>query len=251
MKLSPRAREALLVAVVALLAGVAWLAPPLAQAPHFHAFADQRAFGPLAHAMDVLSNLPFALWGLTGLGLLFTRMEGRASAAQHRMATLFFAGLVVTAACSSWYHLAPTDANLAIDRFGMSFAFAGLMGLAVATRVSERAGLPAGLLSLALGVLSVWVWHLDGNLMPWAVYQFGGMALMLSLLGLTRLPNSLPVSWLAVLLVYGAAKLLEVADHTVFNATGWISGHSLKHIVASFAAWPVLQALLRQTKAPS
>ncbi len=246
MNLSRRAREAVLLNAVTLMAAIACLAPPLAQPPEFHAFADQRSWGPLGYAMDVLSNLPFALWGLAGLAVLFlTRAGTLLRGPQRHMAMLFFGGLVVTAGCSAWYHLAPTDASLVVDRQGMSVAFAGLMGLAVATRVSERLGTATGLLSLALGLLSVWVWQTSGNLTPWAVYQFGGMVLILGMLLAPALPDTLPVGWLAVLLVYGAAKLLETGDHLVFDATGWISGHSLKHIVASFAAWPVIHAILR------
>ncbi|MGL6204168.1 MAG: hypothetical protein ACRC2X_07620, partial [Giesbergeria sp.] len=48
----------------------------------------------------------------------------------------------------------------------------------------------------------------------------------------------------AVIAWYGAAKLLELGDHAVFEATGqWVAGHSLKHLAAAAAAWPVLRAL--------
>ncbi len=248
MKLSCRAREALLLNSVALLIGITWLLQPLAQDPEFHHFADQRAWGPVTFAMDVLSNLPFALWGWVGLAALW-RWWSTVQGAQRPMLILFFTGLVATAVGSSWYHLNPTDASLAIDRWGMSVAFAGLMGLAVATRVSERTGNWAGPASFVLGVISVWVWRQTGNLTPWAVYQFGGMALMLGLLWLPRLPGALPVNWLAVLVIYGVAKCFESADHWVFEATGGLSGHSLKHLVASLAAWPVLSALRRHAAA--
>ena len=48
----------------------------------------------------------------------------------------------------------------------------------------------------------------------------------------------------AVIAWYGAAKLLELSDHAVYEATGqWVAGHSLKHLAAAEAAWPVLRAL--------
>lgn len=248
MKLSCRAREVLLLNSVALLICATWLLQPLAQDPEFHDFADQRAWGPVTYAMDVLSNLPFALWGLVGLAALGRRWPA-VQGAQRPMLILFFTGLIATAVGSSWYHLNPTDATLAVDRWGMSVAFAGLMGLAVAARVSERTGAWGGLVSLALGMLSVWVWQQTGNLTPWAVYQFGGIALMLGLLWLPPLPGALPVHWWAVLAIYGVAKCFEGADHWVFEATGGLSGHSLKHLVASLAAWPVLHALRQHSSA--
>ena len=47
--------------------------------------------------------------------------------------------------------------------------------------------------------------------------------------------------------VYGLAKLLELGDHDIYAWTSQaVSGHSLKHIVASLAAWPVISALHNQ-----
>ena len=44
-----------------------------------------------------------------------------------------------------------------------------------------------------------------------------------------------------VLTCYAMAKLLEMSDHFVFDLTnGAVSGHSLKHVVAACAAWPVI-----------
>ena len=46
---------------------------------------------------------------------------------------------------------------------------------------------------------------------------------------------------MAVIGWYALAKLLELGDHQVFATThGWVSGHSLKHVAAAMAAWPVL-----------
>ena len=56
--------------------------------------------------------------------------------------------------------------------------------------------------------------------------------------------SGLRIRWALVIGLYVLAKVLELADHSVFEMTGeLVSGHSLKHIVASFAAWPVLTAI--------
>lgn len=236
-----RAEAGLLFAVLALSL-LAAFAPPLAQAPHFHDFADQRSWLGLPCALDVLSNLPFALFGLLGL-----RVLGRVpqlDATQHRLAALFFGGLLVTALGSAVYHWAPDDAGLVVDRLGMTVAFAGLLGLGVATHVSGRA---AGWFAAAVllgGPLSVGVWAASGNLLPWALLQGGGMVLLLVLAVLKPLPGALAVRWGAVIAIYAVAKALEQYDVSVFAATGQlVSGHSLKHLVAAFAAWPVISAL--------
>ena len=48
-----------LYAAYAALLAVACLGPMVPQAASYHAFADQRSWGALPFAMDVLTNLPF------------------------------------------------------------------------------------------------------------------------------------------------------------------------------------------------
>jgi hypothetical protein len=131
-----------------------------------------------------------------------------------------------------------------VDRLGMTVAFAGLLGVAAAERVSLRAGQLLSVLILLLGSISVWLWSLSGNVLPWLVLQFGGMVVILWLASLNPLPGALAVRWSIVILLYALAKVLELTDHAVYDLTGHlVSGHSLKHLVASFVAWPVIAAL--------
>lgn len=226
---------------------LAWLGPALP--PHAfggHGFADQRTWLGLPHAFDVLSNLPFAGFGLWGLRRLAWRQRrGPALPAATRWgAALFFAGLLLTALGSAYYHWQPDDARLAWDRAGMALAFAGLLGLATCERVSPRAGALTLAWALAAGLLAVAAWRLRGDLWPWAVVQFGGMLGVLLLLAWRPLAGALGVRLGLVVAVYALAKLLELSDHAVYALSGGgVSGHSLKHLVASLAAWPVLAAL--------
>ena len=249
-------REIWLCGAVLALFALAVFGPALMQPAHPHNFADRRAWGHLPCAMDVLSNLPFALWGAAGLASLAkllpaggTRTAGRQELAQRVWAAVFFGGLLVTAFASAWYHHQSNEAGLVVDRLGMVVAFAGLMGLAAAGRVSARAGWWLGGAVLLLGPVTVAVWATSGNIGPWAVLQFGGMALVL-VLGLARsqpLATSWGVRWGWVIAVYSLAKLLELADHEIYALTAEVvSGHTLKHLVASLAAWPVLAALHNQ-----
>lgn len=210
-------------------------------------FADMRAWHGLPFAMDVASNLPFAVfgvWGLLRLRRFDTLHERLRSAAALDCAWLFFAGLVFTAAGSVFYHLQPDALRLAADRAGMAIAFAGMLGLAVCERVSLRAGWPAACVAFAGGLMAVAVYHERGDVLPWAVVQFGGMALVLGLALLRPVPGAMGLKLGAVIFFYAAAKLLELGDHWVFEATGQVvSGHTLKHLVAACAAWPVLQGV--------
>jgi hypothetical protein len=244
MKLTLSAPESALLAACATLLLVACLGPALAHPGHYHQFADQRSWLGIPCALDVLSNLPFAVWGYIGLRTLHGTATGSMPAAQRQMATLFFAGLILTAAGSSWYHWQPDDAGLALDRLCMVVPFAGLLGLAAAGRISERAGLALGVATLLWGPISVAVWSRTGNVLPWALVQFGGMALVLWLASRPPHAGAWPVRWGAVMMIYAAAKLLEQGDHQVYQLLGHtLSGHSLKHMVASLAAWPLWSAL--------
>lgn len=241
--------ECLLLAGGLAVLAVALLGPGLREPGDYHAFADQRVMAGLPYAMDVLSNIAFALAGTVGfLAWLRVRRIGRV---ERVMSGAFLAGLLLTAGASAWYHWQPDDARLAIDRIAMSVAFAGLLGLAVAGRVSERAGLTVGLLVLVLAPLAALQARDTGNVLSWAVLQFGGMALIICLAWVRAASTSLDVRWGLVILAYAAAKLLEAQDHAVFDWTaGWVSGHSLKHFAASLAAGPVIAALRAAANRP-
>lgn len=236
--------ESGLLAALLLAIATACLGPSVAQFDHYHAFADQRHLLGLPCALDVLSNLPFALLGGWGLLRLRASGSGQPTGVQRALATLFFAGLVLTALCSAWYHLRPDDAGLAIDRLGMVSAFAGLLGLAAVDRISARAGLWTAGAVLALGPVAVLVWTSSSNLMPWAVLQGGGMLLIVLLALRQPAAGAWGLPLLAVIAWYVLAKALELGDHVVFDLTqGLVSGHTLKHVAAALAAWPVISLM--------
>lgn len=239
--------ERLLAAACLALLLLALLGPAFTQPAGHHHFADQRIAWGIPCAADVLSNLPFALFGL--LGLVRLSLAAALQPMQRACAVLFFAGLVATAAGSAWYHWQPDDTGLAVDRLGMSVAFAGLLALAAADRVSARAGAVLAGAVLWLGPASVLAWSATGNVLPWCVLQFGGMALMLWLAVQRPMAGASGFSLVAVIAVYALAKALELADHAVWDLTGQlVSGHTLKHLVASLAALPVLVVLGRRAR---
>ena len=239
-------REKYLIAALLALTLVALFAPALPASawpiPHY---VDSRNWLGLPNAGDVLSNLAFLAMGVWGLTLMRARDDAPVGA------RCFFAGLILTCAGSCFYHLDPdVPERLVADRLGMAVAFAGFLGIAASERVSVRAGQAVMLLMIVAGPLAAWVAR--ENLTPWVVVQFGGMALAVGL-ALTRpRPGALGVSLSGVIFCYVLAKLFELGDVTVFEATGHIvSGHTLKHLAAALAAWPVIRALQSTGRAPS
>ena len=243
-------RERLLAGFLLLLWVLAAAAPALPMpAALAVGFADGRGWHGLPNALDVLSNLPFALLGLAGLWRLHRAdrwAHPEPGADEHAgnaldCAWLFFAGLLVTAAGSAFFLLQPDVHRLAADRAGMAVAFAGLVGLAACERVSPRAGWATAWCTLAGGLLAAAVAAETGNVLPWALVQFGGMALVLAMALVPRVRGALGLNLGAVIACYAVAKLLEVGDHAIYEATGHlVSGHTLKHLVAALAALPVL-----------
>jgi predicted membrane channel-forming protein YqfA (hemolysin III family) len=242
----PQAREKYLIGALFALAMVALLAPALpASAWHTPHFVDTRTWLGVPNAGDVLSNLLFvamAVWGLVRLRACRDAPVG---------ARWFFVGLILTCVGSCFYHLDPdAPQRLVADRLGMAVAFAGFLGIATGERISVRAGQAVVVLVTVAGLLAAWVAY--ENLTPWVVVQFGGMALAVGL-ALTRpLPGALGVPLGGVIFFYVLAKLFELGDATVFEATGHIvSGHTLKHLAAALAAWPVIRTLPPSRRAPS
>jgi len=218
---------------------------PVAQWVSYHAFADARGWLGLPNAENVLSNLPFALIGAWAWRAL-QRAPGLAAW------RLFSAALVATALGSAAYHWAPGNGLLVADRLPIAWACAALLCAFLAERVDARcASLPALCAAAAASSASVaWWWfteqHGVGDLRPYLFVQFLPMLLVpialwlkLPARGRVGLPDA---TWWAVLGLYGAAKLMELADQSVFDATGFVSGHTLKHLLAAAAAMCLLRA---------
>jgi len=248
--------------LLAALAGPLWLAASgLALNPHGHAhlyahghpFVDARTLWGVPNALDVLSNAPLSLAGVLGLLAVRARALPDATGAALRV---FFTGLLLTGLGSAWYHWAPDAAGLVWDRLGMAITFAGALALAVAERVGQLPARATLWATLALAVVSAALPLIQGNVLPWAVVQYGGVALFVWAAGQSPAPGAIGVRVGVLIAWYALAKALELGDAAVFRATAeLLSGHSLKHLAAAFAAWPVLAAVraqaLRQNAAGS
>ena len=77
---------------IAIIAGVLLL-DPIPQDLAYHEFADRRTFAGIPNLLDVLSNLPFLVIGLTGLYQLTAR-KLQADAGLRPAIALFFLGVL-------------------------------------------------------------------------------------------------------------------------------------------------------------
>lgn len=246
---------ALLFGTAVLLGVIALFVPPIAQPLAYHHFADQRGWLGIANFGDVVSNLPFAIFGLWGLYFLFSltpaeRSRRFADSREQWPYAVVFLGLVLTAVGSSYYHLAPDNARLVWDRLPITVDFTAMVAAVICERVSVKAGLWLLPAFLALGIVSVlqWNWseiHGHGDLRFYAAVQiYSGLVLLLALL--------LPPSYTrgrdfgVIVAFYVLAKILETADPQVFALGHIVSGHTLKHLAAAMAGYWILRMLMKR-----
>ena len=254
--ISKKAGIRLLFIMTAVVAGAGLLLPPIPQPQSYHVFADRRSFLGIPNFADVVSNLPFAVVGLCGLGLLLRsgpeRTPKRFIDARERLPYLvIFAGLLLTAVGSSYYHLHPDNARLVWDRLPMTIVFMSLVSATIAERVSLRAGLWLLPVLLLLGVGSVLQWYLSelrgaGDLRFYsAVQAYSVLFLLIALLLPARYTRGSDLAIVAGF--YVLAKLFEILDKSIFDLTRHlISGHTLKHLAAATAAYWILRMLARR-----
>lgn len=244
MTSSLTSKERALVGALFVLLVLAGGLPPLAQDPRYHQFVDTRALWGVPRAMDVLSNVGFLAGGLLGLWATCVHRLGYLNAAMRHAGIVFFWGFVGTALGSEYYHLNPSDGGLAVDRYGLVVAFAGLLGLVAASRISERASYLLVTSGLVFGIGAVAFWQSTGSLTPYALVQFGGLALGLAMLCAPSHGPEPAWGWLVV--AYVVAKVCEHWDAQVYALSyALVSGHTLKHVIAAAPAFVVAWGLRR------
>ncbi len=239
----------------ALASLAALLIDPIPQDPNYHNFADQRVFFDIPHFGDVITNIGFMLAGSIGLAWLLVpgRLKSAFAADRERRAWIvFFLGIMLTGLGSSWYHLQPDNARLFWDRLPMTLMFMALVSIMVSERIDARVGTALlGPLVLA-GLSSVAWWDYTeqqgrGDLRWYGLVQFYPMVASVLMLLLFRSRYTRDYLYWAALCAYAAAKIAEHFDVEMYHLSGWLSGHSLKHVLAAAGVWALLIMLRRRS----
>jgi hypothetical protein len=244
-------RNLLLIGVTLLAVALAIFLPAMPQPATYHDFADKRQAYGIENFLDVASNLAFAVAGLVGLAAVLRPRTAFAAPAERLPYLVFCIGVLLTAAGSCYYHLKPNNETLFWDRLPMTIAFMSLVSAQIVDRVSVRAGLLALGPALLVGVGSVVYWIVTerlgrGNVVPYAVLQAYAVfvLLQLALMHPSRYSDGHAIYF--VFAGYLLAKVFEHYDRQIFEWTGMVSGHTLKHVAAGVAGLPVAWMLWRR-----
>ena len=238
-----------LISVLALISVL--LAPAIGQNPAYHQFVDQRHLLGITNFWNVISNAPFVFVGLLGLHECWRQTSG--GKMPHvvmyelpAITVIFFVGVLLTGLGSAYYHLDPNNHTLIWDRLPMTISFMAFFALIIGCHVSYRTARIAAIPLLLAGVGSVLYWNYTesvgaGDLRPYALVQFLPIFLIPALVLGSGAEAMRSLAVFKIIALYMLAKALEQGDALVFQGL-WseMSGHAIKHVVASAAAFIVL-----------
>lgn len=249
-------RTVFLVGITLLAVALALFLPAMPQPLAYHDFADKREAYGIENILDVTSNLAFTLAGLAGL-LAVLRPRTCFESASERWPYLVFAvGVLLTGAGSCYYHLEPNNETLFWDRLPMTISFMALIAAQVVDRVDVRTGLLALVPMLLIGAGTAVYWIVTerlgrGNVVPYGVLQAYAVIVLLKLAAMHPSRYTHGNAIYAVFVGYLLAKGFEHFDRQIFELTGVVSGHTLKHLAAGLAGLPVVYMLwCRRLAAP-
>jgi hypothetical protein len=227
-----------------LLAGITLLAiiivfglKPIAQAASYHHFCDTRTLWGIPNFANVISNLPFVIIGIAGLGSVLKRSPVPASI--RASYCCLFIGIAFTGIGSAYYHGSPNNDTLVFDRLPLTIVFMSLLAAVAGESIAPRAAALTLAPLLLAGAASIWWWHYTGDLRPYVLVQYYPILLIPTILllfpsqaGKRGWPPLIgAIAW------YAVAKIFDQSDCAVFSLGGMISGHSLKHLAAAVSTW--------------
>jgi hypothetical protein len=215
--------------------------PRWSQDPAYHNFADQAVVFGIPHFFDVTSNLPFILIGFWGW------WKSRVHSVETRgLWSVFAISVLLTGLGSIWYHLNPNHDTLLWDRLPMSVGFVAFFLLVAHRYMGEPwiDKIKAGALILAPATV-LWWWTSEkmgqGDLRPYALIQALPLVLVLVIISVRKGDASDRRSIVTAVLIYAVAKVFEFNDGAIHATNGYISGHTIKHLLAGYSCWLLLR----------
>lgn len=248
--LSPGTKTLILFLITIVGVSIVVALKPIPQSLAYHRFADVRTILAIPNFCNVITNLPFILIGTYGLMLL--KRKGFSDAVAWPYCSLFW-GLLLTGFGSAYYHCLPNDATLIFDRIPLTIIYMSFLSLTIGECINKRLGIFFLFPLLSIGISSVLWWYITetrgyGDLRFYGFVQFYPIVIIPAIAilfpSLVFKAGISSVIWIDI--TYLIAKLFEYFDKEVFAFTHFLSGHSLKHIAASFTAWYIIELFRRK-----
>lgn len=223
---------------------------PIPQDPLYHLFADTRSLFSVPNIWNVLSNILFLIVGLTGIKLV-----SHSGIKEHPQYFIFFIGVALTSLGSAYFHLSPDNNTLFWDRLPMTIAFMALFSSIIYECINKQTGKNLLLPLLVIGVSSViyWAWTEQigqGDLRFYLVVQFLPLFLIPLILILYKPKKDYVLFIIALIFFYVASKAFEYFDRDIFALTGFVSGHTLKHLSAATGTAMILSLFSQRYTRP-
>ena len=239
-----------LFATVILVFTAFWSILPIQDASSYFNFADQRCILGINNFSDVASNLAFTIVGL--LGFYWIKNNVSLTYEFKLLGNFLATAMLLVSMGSAFFHYIPTVERLFWDRVPMVLGFISLIGLLVVDRVNKKLGLRTFYILFILSVITLALWRLNYlDLRPYLLIQFGALLFVVLII---LLKSRGTISNSAIWISFGfyiLAKIFEIADTFMWNLTGFISGHTMKHLAAALAMLVLLKTFRRRAFADS
>ncbi len=240
---------ALLIVVMASpLVYLLLLQAPIPQDKGYHIFADIRTCLGIQNFGNVASNLAFLLVGLLGSLWCYRNLKTGTRLSW----IVFFAGVALVFAGSGYYHATPNDDTLVWDRLPMTIAFMGLFAALVGEHLGEQFERPVLIPALIIGIASVFWWRYTDDLRVYIWVQLAPLLAIPFIMGVFPGRYTHRSYLLYGLLFYALAKVAEYYDKETYALTSlFVSGHSIKHLLAAMAPLFLYLMLRRRRDVPA
>lgn len=225
---------------------------PIPQDVIYHHFANDCKVLGISNCWNVLSNIGFIFIGILGIQFLLNNKI------TNPIIWTLFIGVILTGFGSGYYHFTPNNTTLVWDRLPMTIVFTSFFALIYSWCFSQKMGFNIWILSLAVGIYSVFYWQYTehefrGDLRLYAIVQFLPILLIAIIVATNFKKHTFLLKPIAMIVLwYVIAKLLEHFDVYLYEKTNMLSGHPIKHIaaaIASFYMYKMVRAKLLNDKA--
>jgi hypothetical protein len=220
--------------VISIIAIVAiFFIKPITQSQEYHNFADHIKLFSIPNFWNVISNLPFVIIGSVGVCSVLKHLEYYFLQQSY---IWLFIGITLTGFGSGYYHYNPNDTSLIWDRLPMTISFMSFLSIIIGEFINDNFGKKSLYPFLFIGILSIVYWVVLEDLRMYVLVQFLPILLIPIVLFLSKSNLKLKKYFWLILTTYLAAKFLESYDLFIYSSTNkLISGHTLKHFVATIA----------------